>query len=90
MCRLLRHTSVVVTLLVTTGSYRDSSTASGQDLFVSDLNGNLWMIDTTTAVAEPLGAMGTVMMDIAMSPSGQLFGINRDTLFTIDEGTDNY
>ena len=57
------------------------------EYFAGDQNAGLWKVDTTTGDATLVGTMGTVMTDIAFSPSGDLFGIDFNRLFSIDPTT---
>lgn len=56
--------------------------------FVADTNNVLWDVDADTGVASQVGNMGLLMRDIAVSPSGQLFGVSEtENLYTIDPTT---
>ena len=57
------------------------------EFYASDLSGNLFKVNTTTGSPTFIGNMGTVMTDIAFSPSGNLFGITFAELFSIDANT---
>lgn len=56
-------------------------------LYIDDVNGMLGTVDVATGAVTTIGSTGTVLTDIAFSPTGQLYGINEDQLFTIDKST---
>ena len=57
------------------------------ELFACDSSANLFKVNTATGSATRIGNMGTVMTDIAFSPSGELFGVDDSRLFSIDSTT---
>jgi hypothetical protein len=61
--------------------------ASADSFLVGDAIGNLWEVALPSGHATKLGNMGTVMTDIALSPSGQLYGVSYTSLYTIDRHT---
>lgn len=57
------------------------------EFFAGDSSGNLYKVNTATGAATFIGNMGTVMTDIAFSPSGSLFGVTFTDLYRIDPNT---
>lgn len=53
-------------------------------LWTHDPIGNLGTYDIATDTVNVIGNMGAVMTDIAFDPSGNLFGITFDALYSID------
>jgi Ca2+-binding RTX toxin-like protein len=63
----------------------DVDNNDSQDLiFVNDRLGNLSSFNTETGEYNWIGNTGATLTDIAMSSSGELFGISFNTLFKID------
>lgn len=60
---------------------------AGPILWVGDSQGQLGTVDVATGAATVIGNMGSAMTDIAFDPSGNLYGITFDTLFSIDPTT---
>ncbi len=56
-------------------------------IFAGDSSGNLWRVDPATGAASRVGLMSHVMTDIALSPTGELYGINYYAFFRIDPTT---
>lgn len=56
-------------------------------LYIDDVNGMLGTVDVATGAVRMIGSTGTVLTDIAFSPTGQLYGINEAQLFSIDKAT---
>lgn len=56
-------------------------------LWVSDSRGQLAKIDVRTGATTLVGNTGTLMFDIAFSASGQLFGIDGTSLYSINSTT---
>ncbi len=56
-------------------------------LYVHDNAGKLATLDATTGSVDIIGSMGTIMTDIAFSPTGDLYGISFGRLYSIDVGT---
>lgn len=56
-------------------------------IFAGDSSGYLWHVDPATGAASRVGLMSYVMTDIALSPTGELYGINFYALFRIDPTT---
>lgn len=56
-------------------------------IFAGDSSGYLWHVDPATGAASRVGLMSYVMTDIAMSPTGELYGINFYGFFRIDPTT---
>ena len=62
---------------------RTSVSASGQ-IVVGDSSGVLRIVDPVSQQTRTIGAMGVVMTDIALSPSGVLYGVTSNDLYRID------
>lgn len=56
-------------------------------LWVGDSSGNLGTVDVATGTANVIGNMGTQMTDIAFDPSGNLYGITFNQLYSINKTT---
>lgn len=63
------------------------STFAGPILWVGDSGGRLGTVDVATGHATVIGVMAEVMTDIAFDPSGNLYGITFDSLYSIDSST---
>lgn len=76
-------------LTLSLGLLASSTAALAADpvLWVSDSAGRLETIDVVTGATTLVGNMGTVMFDIAFSPSGQLYGVDGTALYTINSTT---
>lgn len=61
--------------------------AANPILWVSDSSARLETIDVVTGTTTLVGNMGAVMFDIAFSPSGQLYGIDGTSLYSINSST---
>jgi hypothetical protein len=64
-----------------------SGSLSAALLWVGDLSGNLGTIDTLSGDVNVIGNMGVSMTDIAFDPDGNLYGINFDSLYSINTST---
>lgn len=53
-------------------------------LWISDARGQLGTIDLKTNTVTLIGKMGATMLDIAWSPSGELWGVDLSRLYKID------
>lgn len=69
------------TLAVSAAARADSFMLAG------DATGTLWRVNASTGAAVRLSLMSYVMTDIAVSPTGQLYGINFYGFFRIDPTT---
>ncbi|MFO0843787.1 MAG: PQQ-binding-like beta-propeller repeat protein [Gemmataceae bacterium] len=49
---------------------------SGPTTYFTDRRGGLFTVDVATGRTTSLGSVGLVLFDLAMSPSGQLYGVN--------------
>jgi Ca2+-binding RTX toxin-like protein len=58
-------------------------------IYFSDQSGTLYSVDplSSTLAATRIGNMSVVMTDLALSPSGQLYGISFNDIYTIDPAT---
>ena len=63
--------------------------AHAATVLVGDRNADLWRVDTITQDASLVGRMAEVMTDVAISPTGELFGITFTDLYRIDPVTAN-
>jgi hypothetical protein len=61
--------------------------ASAIPIFSGDSGGRLYSIESTTGTSTLIGAMGTTMTDLALSTSGQLYGITFSNLYSINSST---
>ena len=64
-----------------------AATVQAGTIFSGDSTGNLWTVNAPTGNATLVGNMGTVMTDIAFSPSGALFGVSFSQFFSINSAT---
>lgn len=72
--------AVFVLLVVFTGA-----ASAGSKLWISDPAGNLGTVDVGTGAVTIVGNMSNIfMLDIAFSPSGDLYGIGNGQLIAID------
>ncbi len=63
-------------------------TAYATPVYVGDNGGNIYTVNTSTRVATLLGSTGVgEMTDVAVDPSGNLWGINFSNLYTINSST---
>ncbi len=62
------------------------SSAKAALIYVSTIN-QLQTIDTTTQATTLIGNTGVVLLDIAFSPGGTLFGVGLDSLFSVNPST---
>jgi hypothetical protein len=60
------------------------STASAVS-FLGDASGNLFTVDPTTGATSLIGNMGATMTDLALSPTGDLYGITFTSLYAINQ-----
>lgn len=56
-------------------------------LWIDDGSGVLGTVDVATGSASVVGNMGVIMTDIAFSPTGTLYGISFNSLYTINTTT---
>lgn len=63
------------------------STAAQAGVLLGDSTGGLWKHDLSTNTSALIGNTGHVMLDIAMSPGGILYGVTATSLYTIDTST---
>jgi hypothetical protein len=61
--------------------------AASVTMYVHDSSGVLGTVDTDTGSVDVIGSMGAVMTDIAFDPSGNLFGITFNGLYSINRAT---
>jgi hypothetical protein len=74
---------VMMSLVLALGSI--GTALAAPILWVSDDNGTLGTVDVATGNVNVIGEMGVIMTDIAFDPSGQLWGIDGNVLYTIDK-----
>ena len=72
-----------VALVITLGSGNYASAAP--ILWVGDSSGNLGTVDVATGTVNVIGNMGSTMTDIAFDPSGNLYGITFNRLYSINK-----
>lgn len=63
----------------------DAKYADG--IFIHDSQGKLALFNTETHEYTEIGTMGAIMTDVAVSPSGELFGVSFNKLYSIDPET---
>ena len=61
--------------------------AMASTMYVHDNQGTLATVETSTGAVSVIGNLGSTMTDIAFDPSGNLFGISFDDLYSIDPMT---
>ena len=78
--------SKISRLALALGLFASSAAALAANpiLWVSDSSSRLETIDVVTGATTLVGTMGAVMFDIAFSPSGQLYGIDGTSLYSIN------
>jgi hypothetical protein len=85
LARFLRayFISAIVTLIIAA-----SPASAGSKLWIGDSAGNLGTVDVQTGTVTIIGNMSnTIMVDIAFSPMGDLYGIGNGLLYAIDPTT---
>jgi len=81
-CHIKRLAAIA--LVATLGS---GVVLAGPVMYVDDSRGNLGTVDVATGAAVTIGNMGVVMTDIAFSPTGNLYGISFNSLYSINATT---
>ncbi len=61
--------------------------AAAPIIYVHDSHATLAMLDLSTGVSGVIGTLPSVMTDIALSPSGELYGVDFSILWRIDPAT---
>ncbi len=56
-------------------------------MWIDDTDGAIGKVDVATGVVSNVNQTGRALSDIAFDPSGQMFGITADKLFTINKNT---
>jgi hypothetical protein len=64
-----------------------TSAVAAPVLYIDDSNGQLGTVDVATGDATVIGNMGVVMTDIAFDPTGNLYGISFNNLYSINRTT---
>ncbi|MFV0475241.1 MAG: VPLPA-CTERM sorting domain-containing protein [Pikeienuella sp.] len=61
--------------------------AHAATMYVSDSDGGIGTIDTVTGLATYIGVTGTVLTDIAFDTTGNLFGVDFTSFYSVDTTT---
>lgn len=64
-----------------------AASANAAVVYLGDSTGRLYTLDTTTNASTSVGGMGQTMTDIALDPTGGLWGITFNSLYSIDTTT---
>ncbi|MFI5379503.1 MAG: SMP-30/gluconolactonase/LRE family protein [Tepidisphaerales bacterium] len=79
----MRHQSVIAALIAA-GCIFALPAAAAPIIYVHDAHATLAMLDLSTGASSVIGTLPSVMTDIALSPSGELFGVDLNSLWRID------
>lgn len=83
----MRVAQLIRTLAIASALAFGSAVTAAPIMHVHDSSGNLGTVDVVTGTVSLIGNMGTVMTDIAFDPSGNLYGITFNSLYSINPGT---
>ncbi len=83
----MRFYSVAAAAAITVVGLANSAFASTLNLLVDDSTGNLGYVNVNTGAVTLIGNTGVVLLDIAFSPSGSLYGVDGNRLYSINTQT---
>ncbi len=82
----MRSRSTLIALVASLGALSMSATAA-PIIYVHDARATLAMLDLASGQSQVVGILPSVMTDIALSPGGELYGIDFTSLWQIDPET---
>src|SRR5437899_2345227 len=78
---------IVIAVFAAVLLFRPAIADADSFIYVNDSNGNLLTVNPTTGALMVVGNTGTVLLDIAFAPTGDLYGISASELYRINPST---